>query len=142
MRRLALYALIFSLVLVFAPIVHAENDFEQPLPDAPTAHLQPISKSDWSLFAGDATARGLDVYSTHWMLVNGDREMFLPNAIAKHTPAMAAYSAGVVAADWYVMRFMERHHHPKLGHLLMAADAGQDGFWAIHNLFLKPVVTK
>jgi hypothetical protein len=49
---------------------------------------------------------------------------------------MVGYSAGVTALDWYAMRYLERHHHPKLGHWLMTIDMAQDAYWATHNLAL------
>jgi len=136
MRRFPLIALIFSFLVAFVSTVNAES-FVQTLPDAPAGHHQPIGRTDWSLLAADASARALDIYSTHWMLQQGDHEMFLPDAISHHVPVMAAYSAGVVALDWFAMRKLERKR-PRLAHLILASNAVQDGFWALRNLTLKP----
>lgn len=94
------------------------------------------SKEDFALIAADASVRAMDVYSTHWMLANGDREVLLPDVIAQHTPAMAAYSAGVVATDWFLMRRLESRH-PRLAHAAMLVEIGQDGYFAAHNFFLR-----
>lgn len=93
----------------------------------------------WAMLAADATARALDVYSTHRAIEHGSHELFLPNAIAKHPGAMAAYSGAVVFLDYSAARFLEKHHHPKLAKAVIAIDAAQDAFWAIHNLTLKPI---
>jgi hypothetical protein len=124
--------------LLIAPC-HIAKAETAVLPDAPISHSEPISKTDWSLLAGDTSVRLLDTYSTRWMLKRGDQEIFLPPAIVNHTATMAVFSLSVVAVNWYGMRLMERHHHPKLGHLLMAVDIGDDGYWAAHNLTLPDV---
>lgn len=116
-----------ALVLGAAIAAHGQ------LPDAPKP--QPITKQDWSLLAADASVRALDVYSTHKMLQGPNHELFLPDAIAHHTPVLVVYSGAVVTANWLVMRKLERKH-PKLAHTFMAVDVAQDGFWAVHDLFL------
>ena len=101
----------------------------------PPVHKPAVDKAEWALLAADASSRALDVYSTHRALSNGHPEMFLPNAIASHTPAMAAYSAGTVALDWYVAHRLGPHHR-RLAHILTMIDIAQDAPWAINNLFL------
>jgi hypothetical protein len=104
-------------------------------------HRQHPTKEDFVLLTGDAGVRSLDVYSTHWMLQNGDHEMILPDLIAHHVPVMAAYSGGSVLFNWWVMRRLE-YRHPKLSHTLMMVEIEQDGYYAIHNLFLPRNATK
>jgi hypothetical protein len=94
------------------------------------------TKEEFVLLTADAGVRSLDVYSTHWMLGNGDHETLLPGFIAQHTAVMATYSAGVVICNWGLMRKL-KSHHPKLGHTLMMIDIGQDGYFAVNNLFLR-----
>lgn len=108
--------------------------FSETLPDAPKP--QRMDKVQWGLLAVDAGVRGLDVYSTHQMMANGNHEMFLPKAIANHAPAMVAYSAGSVALDWWVARKLVQHHRPRLAKIVTMVDVGQVAPWAIHNLFL------
>jgi hypothetical protein len=106
------------------------------LPQAPQPQPK-FGKVDWTLIAADASVRALDVYSTHQMLKNGYHEIVLPKFIADHTPAMAAYSTGCVASDYMVARMLIKHHHPKLARIVVAVDASQDAYWAVHNLTLK-----
>lgn len=110
----------------------------QPLPDAPKPHLD---HADWSLLAADASVRALDVYSTHQAISAGGHEDILPSFVANHAPAMAAYSAGCVAGDYFAARYLVAHHHPKLAMFVIAIDASQDGFWAIRNLTESPTAT-
>lgn len=105
------------------------------LPDAPKPSLD---RATWTILAADASARAFDVYSTHRMLAQGDRELFLPKFVSGHAPAMAAYSAGAVAVDYFAARALIRSRHPKLAKIVVSVDAAQDGFWAVHNMFLKP----
>ncbi len=114
------------LLLLAAPLA------AQTLPGAPRPH---IDRAEWALLATDAATRTLDCYSTHRMLAQGNHEDFLPAAIANHAPAMAAYSAGAVALNWYAARKMA-HHHRKLAHVLTIIDIGQVAPLAVHNLFL------
>lgn len=112
------------------------------LPDAPKPH---IDKAEIALLAADAGARALDVYSTHQMLQNGNRELFLPKVIASHPATMAAFSGGMVAMDYFAARRLERHRHKRMAHLATMIDAGSVLPWAIHNLYLpdnkRPTVT-
>jgi hypothetical protein len=115
------------LLLLAVPLAAQVPNAPQPKPD----------RVEWSLLAADASSRALDVYSTHQMLANGYHELLLPKAIADHTPAMAAYSAGAVALDWWTARRLERHGHRKLARLVTVIDIAQDAPWAVHNLYLK-----
>jgi hypothetical protein len=101
------------------------------------ASAEGLGRIDWSLLAADAAARSLDVYSTHLALSEGFHELILPKAIADHTPAMAAYSAGCVASDYLWARYLVKHHHPKLAKIVILGDASQDAIFAVHNLYLK-----
>jgi hypothetical protein len=96
-----------------------------------------VDRIDWATLMADAGARSLDVYSTRRMLTRGDREKLLPAAIAVHTPAMVAYSAGVVLLDGYIARKLAKYGHRKLARTVILIDGGQDAFWAVHNLYLK-----
>jgi hypothetical protein len=96
----------------------------------------PQDKVDISLLLTAGAVRGLDVYSTHQMLVKGNQELILPQAVAKSTPAMVGVQAGVVVADWLVGRALRKHHHPKLARTITLIDIGADAPWAIHNLYL------
>lgn len=91
---------------------------------------------DWALLAADSSMRSLDVYSTHRMLERGNHELFLPSPIAHHSAVLAAYGSGAVLFDSFLRRELLKHGHPRLGRLVVGIDAGQDGFWAVHNLFL------
>ena|ERR1700721_171786 len=95
-----------------------------------------LDKKEKLLIALDAGVRALDVYSTHQMLDNGYRELILPRAIADHSVSLSLYSGSVVVADCWLMRRLKRHH-PKMADWAVSVDAGQDGFWAVHNLFLR-----
>ena len=117
-----------ALILLLAAPLYAQ------WPEAPKP--QQIDHVEWGLLATDAGVRGLDVYSTHHMLQNGNRELFLPSAIADHVPAMAVYSAGTVVVDWYFSRMLTRHHHRRWAHLLTSVDISTTAPWAVHNLYL------
>jgi len=93
-------------------------------------------KIDFALLSADLAVRNVDVVSTRVMLERGNRELFLPPAIAHHTAAMALYSNAVVAANWYAARTLEHHGHKKLARALLITDIAQDGFWAFHNFTL------
>lgn len=108
------------------------------LPDAPTrpASHAPLPTSERFLLVADAASRALDVYSTHWMLGQGDREKLLPGFVAHHVSVMAAYSGATVLVDYLAARHLVRHHHSTLARLVTAVDLGQDAPWAVRNLFL------
>lgn len=105
-----------------------------------SCHAQKQPKVDWSKWApliADGSARALDVYSTHRMLeCECNRELELPNSIASHSGAMAAYSAGFVAMDCALARELRKHHHDKLAILLPSIDAEVVGFMDMRNLML------
>lgn len=125
-----------NLILGCALIAHAEPS---TLPEAPKLVTKPhFDKTTWALLGANAGFRALDVYSTHQMLTRGYHEIVIPKAIADHNGTMAAYSAGAVALDYFAARFLVKHHHPMLAKIALTYDAGQDGFWAVHNLTLKP----
>ena len=136
-------------VLSMLAMIGAASVNGQALPDAPfpalaavsnfTAHPQPhrgIDRTEWALLAADAGSRALDVYSTHQMLANGNREIFLPTAIAKRPAAMGSLEAADVLTVWWLSRKLEEHRRPRLAHLLTAIDFAQDAPWAMHNLLL------
>ena len=103
------------------------------------AQLPEAPRPQTVLLVGEALVRGLDVYSTHRAYMQGNREVCLPNAIAHHTLAMAAYSEGIVILDWQVSRFLDRHHHKRLALLLPLVDIAVTAPFAIRNLRLKQV---
>ena len=103
----------------------------QTLPEAPTPHFE---RADWLLLANVAGARALDSWSTRRSLGDGNREKFLPGAIADHSAALAAFEGGFVLADYYAARGLMRRRHRKLARLLLLADAAQVWPWAIRNL--------
>jgi hypothetical protein len=117
-----------ALILLLVAPLYAQ------LPEAPKS--QQLDRVEWGLLATDAGVRGLDVYSTHQALQNGNRELFLPSAVVDHVPAMAAYSAGTVVLDWYFARLLTRHHHRTWAHVLTSVDIGTTAPWAVHNLYL------
>ena len=104
------------------------------LPEAPKP--QQLDRVQWALLGAETGVRALDVYSTHQMLQNGNRELVLPGAVANHVPAMIAYSAGTVVVDWYFAKLLTKYHHRKLAYALTSIDIGTTAPWAIHNLTL------
>jgi hypothetical protein len=102
----------------------------QGLPDAP----QRLDRTEWALLATDAAVRGLDVYSTHWAMKAGNKDV-LPSWIANHPPVMALYSGGIVAGQYYMARKLFPRHR-KLAHLITAVDISITAPFAVHNLFL------
>ena len=113
MRKLCVFA-----ILLFSVAACAQN--------GPT-------KADFILLAANTTIRSLDAYSTRKGLEQGAREVSLPQAIAGSTPAMWAYSLGVVAADWLVSRTFERHGHPRIAHLITGIDISYDAYDVANN---------
>jgi hypothetical protein len=103
------------------------------LPESPKPHADRL---ELGLLAADAGIRALDVYSTHQMLANGNRETFLPTAIASRPAAMASLEALDIAGVWFISKRLQAHHHAKLAHLVTMIDFAQDEPWAIHNLTL------
>ena len=120
-------------LILCALILCAASLSGQALPDAPKPHLDRL---EWSLLATDAAVRGLDVYSTHWAMQAGNKERVLPGFIANHPPMMALYSAGMVAAQYWIARKLVAHHHRKLAYVVTSADVAITAPSAIHNLFL------
>ena len=115
------------------------QDVRQELPEAPRPQRDRL---ELSLLLANAGIRTLDVYSTHRMLVQGNHEILLPQAIAGHAWSMVTYSAGTVTLDWWATRQLERRGHRKLARLVTIIDIGQDAPWAVHNLFLKQQKTQ
>ena len=115
------------LFLICCQLAHCQ------LPESPKPHTDRL---ELGLLAADASIRALDVYSTHQALANGNREMFLPAAIASRPAAMASLEALDIAGVWFVARRLEAHRHAKLAHLITMIDIAQDAPWAIHNLTL------
>jgi hypothetical protein len=99
-----------------------------------------IDKTEWALLAADASARSLDVYSTHWALKAGNKEGTLPGWIADHPPVMALYSGGMVAGQYFVARKLSPRHR-KLAHFITAMDITVTAPFAVHNLFLPVCVS-
>lgn len=93
------------------------------------------SKAPRVAIAADAGVRALDVYSTGLMLQRGNREMFLPDAVARHAPAMAAFSTGMVVLNVYAARRVGRHHR-RWASLFYVAEIAGTGYFAAHNLTL------
>jgi hypothetical protein len=93
--------------------------------------------SEWALLGADAGIRSLDAYSTRSSLERGAHEDYLPGAIANHTAPMIAFSSGIVAFNWFLMREFDRHGHHKLAKLVPLVDIGIDGPDAIHNLYVQ-----
>ena len=101
----------------------------------PTGQNKP-SRIDWTLLIADATARGLDTWSTHRILeCHCNQEQVIPGFIANHTPTMALFSTGMVAVDWWTLRRVERKH-PRLARVLSAVDIAGTATVAGHNLSL------
>ena len=94
-----------------------------------------LDKAEFALLAADAGTRALDVYSTHQMLENGHREMFLPAAIASRPALMGVVETADVAGVWWMAKKLGPHHR-KLEHVLTLMDVGQDLPWAVRNLTL------
>lgn len=115
------------LFLICCQLAHCQ------LPEAPKPR---IDRLELGLLAADAGIRALDVYSTHQMLANGNRETFLPTAIASRPAAMASLEALDIAGVWFISKRLQAHHHAKLAHLVTMIDFAQDAPWAIHNLTL------
>jgi len=125
--------LFLALILAGAAAILDGQDMTGRLPDAPKPSFPRLQ---WPLLAADASIRALDCYSTGRSLSQGNREMFLPHAIAGHPAAMAAYSAGAVGADWLASRWLIRHNHPRLAAWMTVADIGQVTPWVVRNLII------
>jgi len=120
---------LFALLLCVSSLAAAARS----LPEAPKPRL---NKTEWSLLAADAAARGLDVYSTHWAESAGNKEGTLPGWIANHPPVMALYSGGSLAIQYYVARKLFAHGHRRWAYALTAADVSITAPSAVHNLLL------
>lgn len=100
---------------------------------------QPFTRPDklrnW-LTIGDLATRGLDAYSTDRMLNQGDKELYLPNAIATHPAAMTAYSEGIGLGNAMLSKYLDNHGHPTLAKLVPAIDMAYDLPLAIKNFTL------
>jgi hypothetical protein len=88
-------------------------------------------------FVFDATARGLDAYSTCRALRHKkNQEMFLPAEIAKSEPALYGFGASIVVTEYLGYRFLNTHHHERVARWLPFADAALVLPFAVHNLTL------
>lgn len=93
-----------------------------------------INRVDFGLLLADAGVRTLDVYSTHRALQNpNNREANIPQSWAKNPVIDGIYSGGVVAGEYLAVRYLERHHHSGLAHLIPAVDIVYDGAAVVHN---------
>jgi hypothetical protein len=126
MRVALKYAVFVLSVLVMGQLAKCQ------LPEAP----RPMDATEKVLLVSDAATRALDVYSTHWMLGQGDRELMLPGFVAKHPAVMGAVEGADIAAQYWLARRLEKRGHLKLAHIATMIDAGSDLPWAVHNLYL------
>lgn len=140
--------ILIAALILSAPMFAASASAELPDAPMPVVLMRPLpaprpiqkprlDRTDWALLTADAASRALDVYSTRWMVRQGDHEKLLPGFVANHASTMTAYSAGAVAMDYFAARYLVRHH-PRMAKIALLADFAQDAPWAIHNLFLKP----
>jgi hypothetical protein len=108
----------------------------QELPSVPTPNLD---RSEKILLGADITARGLDTFSTRYMLTGNDhdREDFLPSKITNHTAALIGFEGGMVGVDYFAARYLNRHGHRRLARVWLATDASIVTPFATHNLFLQ-----
>lgn len=120
-----------GIACLFAAAAYAQGP-QFHLPEAPQPTL-----TEHLLYAGDASARGFDVYTTHEMLENPyDHESILPNAIADHTAALAAFDGGVSYVIYRVSRFLDMRGHHRLALLIPALDIAGAGYIDIHNNYI------
>jgi hypothetical protein len=127
MKSMFRYAVLVGSVVVMGQLAKCQ------LPEAPKAKMDRV---EVGLLVADAGSRALDVYSTHWMLGQGDHEMMLPGFVAKHPAVMGAVEGVDIAAQYWLARRLEKRGHRKLAHLATEIDLGIDLPWAIHNLYL------
>jgi hypothetical protein len=101
--------------------------------------IPPKHESVWSIvgFTLDATARGLDAYSTCRALnEKNTQEMFLPTTMAKSEPALFGFGASIVLTEYVGYRFLNTHHHERIARWVPYVDAALVFPFAVHNLSL------
>ena len=106
---------------------------------ASAEQMRPKHERAWLIagFTLDATARGLDAYSTYRALKEkNNQEMVLPNAIAKSQPALYGFGASVVLTEYLGYRFLNARHHERIARWLPYFDAALVLPFAVHNLSL------
>ena len=120
-----------ALVLFLASLPIAAQVPEAPKPQVDRVLLGEV--------AADAAVRALDAYSTLRFedCTCKNRELILPNAIAKNAVPMAMFSAAMVGVNWYAAAKLERHHHQKLARLLLLIDTASTARTVASNLELK-----
>jgi hypothetical protein len=71
------------------------------------------------------------------MLARGGHEMVLPGFVAGHTTAMAAYSGGVVALQYWGARRLEARGPRRMAKWLLTVDATGTMPWAVRNFWVR-----
>ena len=147
------------LVLVFAPLVKAElpNEPMTAMEGAftrglqlPTAASKPhIDAATWTLLGADAAARALDGYSTHRMFKTDcsfehkrptarlcNYEQFLPDFVSHHVSALYAFEGTTWFTQYLAVRFLVKHHHPRIARFIPLIDVLSTTSFAVNNLTL------
>jgi hypothetical protein len=117
---------------------------EVALPAMPPAASEPkvnpkmeLGSVDWSLLSAAAGLRFLDYKSTVKCMSDPARfhEDQLPAALVRNRPALGAYEAGTVVANYYVYRLLIEHRHRTLARLAQSINIGAVA-WAVgHNYY-------
>jgi hypothetical protein len=99
-------------------------------------HKPILSKTELALLAGDAVARGLDVYSTRRALsCECNHETELPGFVADHAWTMSVFSAGEVGLQYWMARKLSVRH-TRLAKAVTLFDLATTSASVGHNLSL------
>jgi hypothetical protein len=92
---------------------------------------------DWSLLAAAAALRFGDYKSTVKCLSDpaNFREAELPEALVQNHPALGAFEAATVVANYYSYRFLVRHNHRTLARIGQTINLSAVGLTVGHNYY-------
>lgn len=124
-----LFVLMLVLTMLIGAVVASGQELRQQRPRA-------FSREDVADLEAIAGLSAMDAYSTHQALGRGNRELFLPDALARSNGGMWAFSAAKVAAQVIVTEELNRHGHHKLAVWTERVHVGVMGYYPIHNLAL------
>jgi len=117
--------------------VPAASSAITPVPILRTETKPGLAFQDWTLLGAAATLRFFDYKSTVQCVSDPIhcKEIQLPRALAHNKPALGAFEAGTVAANYYACRLLIRHDHRTMARVGQSIYTGAMAFTIGHNYY-------
>jgi hypothetical protein len=108
-----------------------------PVPISPTETKPGFALQDWTLLGTTAALRFLDYKSTVRCVSDplGCKEIQLPQALVHDKPALGAFEASTVVANYYAYRLFVRHDHRNLARVGQSIYLSAMAFTVGHNYY-------